>query len=101
MIRKFGVQTVVEGIDAVLDYTEQRARAALATIPDGTYEFYDYMEDDLQSEVPIRIKMKLTVAGDEVHLDFTGSDPQVGSALNIASWGVTHPSSVRRSRHTS
>src|SRR5215212_534678 len=91
MIRKFGVQTVVEGIDAVLDYTEQRARAALATIPDGTYEFYDYMEDDLQSEVPIRIKMKLTVAGDEVHLDFTGSDPQVSSALNIASWGVTHP----------
>ena len=33
----------------------------------------------------------LTVSGDEVHLDFTGTDPQVASALNIASWGVTHP----------
>lgn len=91
MIGKFGVATVVEGIDAVLDYAERRARAALARIPDGTYRFTDYMEDDLQSEVPIRIKVALTVEGDSVHLDFTGSDPQVASALNVATGGVTHP----------
>jgi N-methylhydantoinase B len=91
MVRKFGAETVVEGIDAVLDYAEQRARAALAKIPDGTYRFADYMEDDLQSEVPIRLKVALTVSGSDVHLDFTGSDPQVASALNIASHGVTHP----------
>jgi hypothetical protein len=42
MVRKFGVATVVEGIDAVLDYAEQRARAALAKIPDGTYRFADH-----------------------------------------------------------
>src|SRR5262249_49107001 len=78
-------------IEAVLDYAEQRARAALAKLPDGTYEFYDYMEDDLQSEGPIRIKVALTVAGDSVHLDFSGSDPQVNSALNIVTHGVTHP----------
>src|SRR5262245_53044090 len=91
MIRKFGGATVVEGIDAVLDYAEQRARAALAKIPDGTYRFADYMEDDLQSDVPIRLKVALTVAGSDVHLDFTGSDPQVGSALNVATGSVTHP----------
>jgi N-methylhydantoinase B len=91
MVRKFGVSTVVEGIDAVLDYTEERARAAIRKIPDGTYRFTDYMEDDLRSEVPIRLQVALTVAGDSVHIDFTGTDPQVGSALNIASHGVTHP----------
>jgi N-methylhydantoinase B len=91
MIRKFGLETFVEGMDAVLDYAERRARAVLANVPDGTYEFSDYLEDDLQSEVPVRIKVKLTVAGDEVHLDFSGSDPQVGSALNLASLGVRHP----------
>jgi N-methylhydantoinase B len=91
MIRKFGADTVVEGIDAVLDYTEQRARAVIRQIPDGTYRFTDYMEDDLRSEVPIRLKVALTVSGDSLHLDFSGSDPQVGSALNIASHGVTHP----------
>src|SRR5262249_37337964 len=77
--------------DAVLDYAEQRARAALAKIPDGTYRFADYMEDDLQSDVPIRLKVALTVAGSDVHLDFTGSDPQVGSALNVATGSRTHP----------
>jgi N-methylhydantoinase B len=91
MIRKFGVDTVVEGMDAVLDYAEQRARAAIRKIPDGTYRFTDYMEDDLRSDVPIRIQVALTVAGDTLHLDFTGTDPQVGSALNVATNGVTHP----------
>ena len=81
----------VEGIDAVLDYAEQRARAAIRKIPDGTYRFTEYMEDDLRSEVPIRIQVALTIEGDSIHLDFTGTDPQVGSALNIASHGVTHP----------
>jgi N-methylhydantoinase B len=91
MVRKFGVETVIEGMDAVLDYAERRARAAIARIPDGTYRFSDYMEDDLQSDVPIRIKVALTVEGDSLHLDFTGTDPQVASALNIATHGVTHP----------
>ena len=81
----------MEGIDAVLDYAEQRARAAIRKIPDGTYRFTEYMEDDLRSEVPIRLQVALTVEGDSIHLDFTGTDPQVGSALNIATHGVTHP----------
>jgi N-methylhydantoinase B len=91
MLVKFGAGTVTAGIDAVLDHAERRARAAFARIPDGTYRFTDYMEDDLQSDVPIRLQVALTVEGDSVHLDFTGSDPQVGSALNVASHGVTHP----------
>jgi N-methylhydantoinase B len=91
MVEKFGLATVVDGIDAVLDYAEQRARAAIRKIPDGTYRFTEYMEDDLRSEVPIRLQVSLTIAGDSIHLDFTGTDPQVGSALNIASHGVTHP----------
>ena len=91
MIAKFGVGSFTAGIDAVLDYVEGRARAILARIPDGTYRFADYMEDDLQSDVPIRLQVALTARGGEIHLDFTGSDPQVGAALNIASHGVTHP----------
>jgi N-methylhydantoinase B len=91
MVAKFGVDMVVAGIDAVLDYTEQRARAAIRKIPSGTYRFTDYMEDDLRSDVPIRLQVALTVDDDAIHLDFTGTDPQVGSALNIATNGVTHP----------
>jgi N-methylhydantoinase B len=91
MIGKFGADTVTAGLDAVLDYAERRARAAFARIPDGTYRFADYLEDDLQSEVPVRIQVALTAREGAIHLDFTGSDPQVGSALNVASHGVTHP----------
>ena len=64
---------------------------AIRKIPDGTYRFTEYMEDDLRSEVPVRIQVALTIEGDAIHLDFTGTDPQVGSALNMATHGVTHP----------
>jgi N-methylhydantoinase B len=91
LIAKFGSTTVAEAMSRVLDYSEQRARSIIERIPDGRYEFADYLEDDLQSEVPVRIKLSLTVDGSELHLDFSGTDPQVGSALNLVTGGISHP----------
>ena len=83
----------LEGMATViLDYVRAASPGGhRQTVPDGTYRFSDYMEDDLQSEVPIRIKVAMTVEGDSLHLDFSGTDPQVASALNIATHGVAHP----------
>ena len=91
LIGKFGAPTVVDGIETLLDHVAERARAALATIPDGTYRFVDYMEDDMVSEAPLRIEVAMTVAGGQVHLDYTGTDPQVSAALNVCTDGHTHP----------
>ena len=91
LIEKFGIDTVVDGIDTLLDHVAERARVALSTIPDGTYEFVDYMEDDMVSQAPLRIQVTMTVSGGDVHLDYTGTDPQVSSALNVCTDGRTHP----------
>jgi N-methylhydantoinase B len=91
LIRKFGEATVAEGIDALLDHVAERARVALATIPDGTYRFVDYMEDDMVSEAPIRLEVAMTASAGEVHLDYTGSDPQVSASMNVPSDGGPHP----------
>ncbi|UFN51549.1 hydantoinase B/oxoprolinase family protein (plasmid) [Roseomonas sp. OT10] len=74
-----------------LDYSEARARGVIAGIPDGTYRFHDYLDDDATSPIPIRFEVAVTVAGDRLHLDFTGSDPQVRAAFNIPSAGKPHP----------
>jgi N-methylhydantoinase B len=91
VIEKFGVELVRESITGLLDQVEERARTALATIPDGSYSFVDYMEDDLASDVPVRLAVKLVASKGDITLDFTGTDPQVSAALNIYTSGSPHP----------
>jgi N-methylhydantoinase B len=88
---KWGGPTVLAAGDALIAYAERRARALLDRIAEGDYAFVDYLEDDLVSDMPIRIKLKATKEpGGGMHLDFTGSDPQVNAAFNLASNG-RHP----------
>lgn len=91
VLDKFGLDLLKESIVGLLDAAELRARAALATIPDGSYSFVDYMEDDLVSDVPVRLAVTMVANAGSLHLDFTGTDPQVGAALNIYTSGIPHP----------
>lgn len=85
MIDKFGRRAVSDGMLDVLDYVEERARTLLERIPEGTYRFMDYIEDDVVSDVPIRLVVTMTVKDRGVVLDFTGSEPQVDAAFNLVS----------------
>ena len=87
MIRKFGIATFRQGIQDLLDYAEQQARNVIAGIPDGEYFFSDYADEDSVGGKPCRIALKLTIHGDSLTLDFTGSDPQLESSLNMPTGG--------------
>ncbi|MBY6092024.1 hydantoinase B/oxoprolinase family protein [Maritimibacter alkaliphilus] len=87
MIRKFGVETVKNGIEDLLDVGEARARAVISGLPDGDHRFVDYLDEDGPGGVPVRLELTLKVRGDEVIMDFTGSDPQLKSALNMPTGG--------------
>jgi N-methylhydantoinase B len=89
-IAKYGLARVEDGIEGLMRYGEARAREIIERIPDGAYEFQDYVELDITGEPPARIKLRLEVQGSEMHLDFTGTDPQVGAALNLATFGKNH-----------
>ena len=77
-----GLNDVLTAFDEIIDRTAQRMRAAIAEIPDGTYEFEDQMDDDGIGTFDIPIRLALTVAGDRIHLDFTGTSPQVAGNIN-------------------
>jgi len=85
MVRKFGKAGFIEGVAALLDHAEAQARDVLRSLPDGTWEFADYADEDSVEANPCRLKLTLTIKGDEAVLDFTGSDPQLGSSLNVPS----------------
>jgi N-methylhydantoinase B len=79
LVSSEGVDRFFEVATALLGYGERRMTAALGDLPDGAYEFEDYME--LGSD-DVVIRVSVTVDGDHLEADFTGSDPQVEANFN-------------------
>ena len=64
-------------------------RAGIRELPDGEYEFTDYMDDaGVGHPRPIKIQVKVTIRGDNMHLDFAGTDPQVNGPNNVTKNGL-------------
>src|SRR5262245_24490814 len=91
LIRRFGPDTVDKAMDDLIDYATRKVEALIRRLPAGRYEFSDYIEDDVVTDIPIRLKVALMIGDGEIHLDFTGSDVQVSSALNVPTAGRVHP----------
>ncbi len=87
LVAVLGVVTVLAGQTALQDYAERKSRDVLRRIPDGSYEFCDYLDDDMVTGIPVRVRLKLTVRDGEVEMDLAGTDPQVRSAYNVPSMG--------------
>jgi len=79
---KYGLAQLDGYFEDLLNYSEHMLRQEIASWPIGTYEFTDYIDDDGLEPDPIPIKVTLTVRGDSLCVDFTGSSPQVRGALN-------------------
>ena len=73
-----GLGNVLTAFDEIIDRTALRMRAAISEIPDGTFEFEDFMDGDGINTFDIPIRLALTVNGDRIKLDFTGTSPQGG-----------------------
>jgi N-methylhydantoinase B len=67
---------------ALLDHTERLLRAEIATWPDGTARFTDFLDSDGIEVRDVPLTVRLTVAGDSVVADLSDSAPMVRGALN-------------------
>jgi N-methylhydantoinase B len=85
---RFGEDTVTAALDEILEYSERRLRSILSALPDGNYESVDYFDDDGIHNDPLRIQVKITKRGDSLKLDFTGTSPQVQTAINVPMAGT-------------
>lgn len=70
-------------LEELLNYSERLTRAAIRELPDGEYDYEDWMDDDGFEFKPIRFYIKITVKGDEMIYDFTGSNPVVKGSINL------------------
>jgi N-methylhydantoinase B len=81
-----GAEKLREAFVEVLDYAERRTRACIAELEDGTLTASDVLE---AREGDLDLRLRVTVAGDEVTLDFSGSAEQHAGNLNCP-LAVTH-----------
>ncbi len=82
VVQRYGSSETLEHMEALLDYSERVTRQAIQRIPDGVYRVLDYMDDDGVTEELVPIAVAITVDGDRITVDFTGTSPQRPGCIN-------------------
>jgi N-methylhydantoinase B len=83
LLQRYGRDTVAACIEAVWDATEREARAFIAKVPDGTYEAESFLDNDGRTlDVKLRIKVKVTIDGERMVVDFSEMNDQVPGPTN-------------------
>ena len=79
---RYGTETVLGYVDELLERAETLTRRGIEAIPDGTYAFADWLDNDGIDDRPVRIQVAVTVRGSTMTFDFTGTSPQVRGPFN-------------------
>ncbi len=82
MVERYGFAEADEYAGHLVEYAARRVRRTLEALPDGVYEAEDFLDDDGESDEPVRIAVKIEIRGDRARVDFTGSAPQVRGPIN-------------------
>lgn len=91
MVARFGVDVFLDAQQRVIAQSRDKALSVLSRLPDGDYDFWDYLDDDASTGIPIRLRVTMRCQGGEVTLDYRGSDPQTTAPYNIVAAGRAHP----------
>ena len=81
LVRSYGLDTVNAAYEDLMDYSERLMRDAIRALPDGSYaattHIDGYLDDPNPSRRELPIAVTLTVKGDELTVDLTGTAPQL------------------------
>ncbi len=84
LLDEYGDGTIASALAALASRAEELMRANIAALPDGTYSYDDFLDNDGVTDTPLRIALDLTIAGDRMTLDFSRSAGPCDGPLNIA-----------------
>lgn len=82
LVEGYGPEPLKGYMTDIIDHTERLTRAEIEALPNGSWEFTDYIDDDGINPESIAIKVKVTITGDEMEVDFTGTSPQAKGSIN-------------------
>jgi N-methylhydantoinase B len=79
LCKRHGEERVAAAMNELYAYSERRVRAAIAAMPEGRFEASDELET---GAAPLAIHAAVTIGGDEIEIDFSGTAPQHVGNLN-------------------
>ena len=83
LAKKYGASTLSAACAQMLDASEAAMRDCIRRMPDGTFAFEDFLDDDgIDTEKPVRIHAEITISGDRMIVDLSGSAPEVRGPIN-------------------
>lgn len=81
LIERFGYENVLAASEELMNYSDRMMRQAITALPDGSYYAEDFIDGFLDSEArdekDLKIAVTVTIDGDEMTVDLTGTSPQV------------------------
>ena len=84
LVARYGTSRLRECIDEMITRSERQMRSYIAEIPDGTYRFEDFIDNDGIVDTPLKVVLSLTVDGSDMHFDFTGTSPTSRGPVNLS-----------------
>ena len=82
LVQRHGINNFKECVEALLDHAEQLMISEIAALPDGVYEFEDWLDGLGDAPEPVRFKVAITIKGEEININWDGSSTQLKSAIN-------------------
>lgn len=79
---RMGQKGLLAAMEALISYSERAVRAGISALPDGKWTFEDVLDSDGAGSGPVRIVTTVRIDGDDMEVDFTGSDPQCKGNVN-------------------
>lgn len=88
IFKRYGTPYTNSVIDEILNYSDRRMKAAIKNVPNGTFEFSDFLEGDGINDQLVKISAKVIIEDEEIIVDFEGTDEQAQGPINSTE-GVT------------
>ncbi len=82
LFERHGAETVAQAIRALHERAETQMRSAIGTLPNGTYEGEDWLDDDGAGGDPIPIRVTIDIADDRARFDFTRTGDAARGPVN-------------------
>ncbi|MCP4958507.1 MAG: hypothetical protein GY925_04470 [Actinomycetia bacterium] len=82
LVHDLGLEASLSAFDAVCDHADSVFRSLISDLPDGTWRATEHWDDDCFGPADLDLTMQLTIDGDRVGIDFTGTDAQIAGFKN-------------------
>jgi N-methylhydantoinase B len=80
---RYRVPVVRAAVAELMDRAEQRMRRAIRALPDGDYAYEAHLESGRTRLEPLTVRARVTVAGETITVDLTGTSPQTAAPTNV------------------